>query len=542
MQKLQLVRNNAEYLLRLIGQILDLSKLEARRMELRAAPDDLVQCVEQSVAAFAPAAEAKGITLTLQSPPAAGADQDRDTWFDRDVVEKILNNVIGNALKFTPNGGTVSVALTQGIDAASGGEFAELLVSDTGVGIPQDRLPQSSTASIRSTARGRAKASALVWPWSRSSWSCTTAESRSTAWMAKGRLSPSAWPPASRISSRPRSPPHRSSPARRPIETIMVRARSPEEIRVAPLEAIELPVAEPASDMEEETAVLVVEDNARVRVVVREQLQPYYRVLEAGNGAKGFDLAVSSLPDLVLSDVLMPEMNGYELCRALKGDKRTCHIPVVLLTARAGRDDRLHGLDTGADSYLVKPFDSSEMLVQVRNLIEQRRRLRERFSAPIVLKPSEMGVMPMDEAFLQKVLAVVQANFVRARLRRSQPGPGGRAQPIAAASEAAGAHQPVADAADPLDSPAASRGTAAAEERIGRGDRLHGRVQQPGVLCQVLPRRAGVLAEGIRAGPVLPAGGIRPGRAHAMTRAAIATAARGFGVAALIPQPSGKRS
>jgi AraC-like DNA-binding protein len=113
----------------------------------------------------------------------------------------------------------------------------------------------------------------------------------------------------------------------------------------------------------------------------------------------------------VLSDVLMPKMNGYELSRALKDDKRTCHIPVVLLTARSGRADRLLGLDTGADSYLVKPFDSSEVLVQVRNLIEQRRRLRERFSAPIVLKPSEMGVTPMDEAFLQKVLAVVQANL-----------------------------------------------------------------------------------------------------------------------------------
>ena len=108
---------------------------------------------------------------------------------------------------------------------------------------------------------------------------------------------------------------------------------------------------------------------------------------------------------------MMPEMDGYELCRALKGDKRTCHIPVVLLTARAGRDDKLMGLDIGADSYLVKPFDASELLVQVRNLIEQRRLLRERFSRPIVLKPSEMGVTPMDEAFLQKVLSVVQANL-----------------------------------------------------------------------------------------------------------------------------------
>jgi DNA-binding response OmpR family regulator len=177
------------------------------------------------------------------------------------------------------------------------------------------------------------------------------------------------------------------------------------------LDAATAPALAAATDHDEDTVVLIVEDNTSVRQFVREQLDPYYRVLEAGNGAEGLELAVSSLPDLVLSDVSMPEMDGYELCRTLKHDKRTCHIPVVLLTARTGRADKLHGLDTGADSWLVKPFDSWELVVQVRNLIEQRRRLRERFSAPIVLKPSELGVTPMDEAFLEKVLAVVQANL-----------------------------------------------------------------------------------------------------------------------------------
>jgi len=107
----------------------------------------------------------------------------------------------------------------------------------------------------------------------------------------------------------------------------------------------------------------------------------------------------------------MPQMNGYELCRALKTNERTCHIPVVLLTAKTMREDKLLGLETGADCYLVKPFDALELLVQVRNLIGQRRHLRERFGGPVVLKPSEMGVTPMDEVFLTKVLTVVQNNL-----------------------------------------------------------------------------------------------------------------------------------
>jgi DNA-binding response OmpR family regulator len=170
-------------------------------------------------------------------------------------------------------------------------------------------------------------------------------------------------------------------------------------------------VTEPSEESDDHTLVLIVEDHTDVRNLLREHLQPLYRVIEARDGSEGFEQAVTSLPDLVLSDVMMPRMNGFELCRALKNDERTCHIPVVLLTARAGLDDRLTGLDTGADGYLIKPFDRSEVLAQVKTLIEQRRRLRESFRGPVVLKPSEVGVAPMNEVFLKRVLTAVQNNL-----------------------------------------------------------------------------------------------------------------------------------
>lgn len=166
-----------------------------------------------------------------------------------------------------------------------------------------------------------------------------------------------------------------------------------------------------AEPFDDERSVLIVEDHPEVRAFLRDHLQPHYRVLEAKDGADGLSLAVAELPDLVLSDVMMGPVNGYELCKALKTNEKTCHIPIVLLTARAGREDKLLGLDIGADCYLIKPFDPSELLVQVRNLIDQRRMLRERFSSSVVLKPSEMAVMPMDEAFLTRVLSVVERHL-----------------------------------------------------------------------------------------------------------------------------------
>jgi signal transduction histidine kinase/DNA-binding response OmpR family regulator len=407
--KLQLVRRNTEYLLRLISQILDLSSLEARGMRLHAAAGDLAHCVRTSVASFAPAAEDQGIELRFDASQEAPSDRDAETHFDRDVVEKILNNLMGNALKFTPNGGAVSVSLVTGVDGSAAGReagqgsYAQIVVSDTGIGIPRDRLPHifdrfyqiEGTRSREGIGIGLALVKELV-ELHHGTLTVDSVEGRGTTFVIRLPTGTAHLEPEEIVSALP-------------VKTI----EAPEAIPPGALDRAEPAslTADLASESDEDTAVLIVEDHTGVRLFVREQLQRYYRVLEAENGSKGFDVAVSSLPDLVLSDVMMPGLNGYELCRALKHDKRTCHIPVVLLTARAGRDDKLLGLDTGADSYLVKPFDASELLLQVRNLIEQRRLLRERFSAPIILKPSEMGVTPMDEAFLQKVVTVVQTNL-----------------------------------------------------------------------------------------------------------------------------------
>jgi DNA-binding response OmpR family regulator len=160
-----------------------------------------------------------------------------------------------------------------------------------------------------------------------------------------------------------------------------------------------------------ETIILVVEDNADMRAYIRRGLESDYKVVEAQDGKAGLEKALEMIPDLVISDVMMPVMDGYALCDRLKSDEKTSHVPVILLTAKAGREDKLAGLETGADDYLTKPFDAKELQVRIKSLIALRRKLQEKFRKQMMLRPSEISITSFDEAFLKKTVAVVEAHL-----------------------------------------------------------------------------------------------------------------------------------
>jgi DNA-binding response OmpR family regulator len=160
------------------------------------------------------------------------------------------------------------------------------------------------------------------------------------------------------------------------------------------------------------TTVLVVDDNEEVRHYVKRHLAPRYRVLEAVDGERGLEIARRYLPDLVLSDIMMPEMDGYALCRALKSHPDTDFIPVILLTARAEAEDRLAGLTEQADDYLTKPFDVRELLARIANIIAVRRRLVERFAGTgLTIHPTPVDVQPADRKFIEQVRGAIEANI-----------------------------------------------------------------------------------------------------------------------------------
>ncbi len=368
------VRRNGRRLLHLVDQILDLSRLESGRAEVVLRRVDLTAFARALVAAFAEHAERRGLTLALSAPEAPVVGD-----FDVALLEHILFNLLSNATKYTPAGGAVRVSL----DVE--GETAVLRVRDTGVGIPPDRLDrvfdrfaQAHEGQSSSTGLGLS----LV---------------REAAVLLGGSVGVASQPGAGTTFT---------------VRLPLADAGHAPAGRYAP--AVPEPDAEPerppATDDADRTTVLVVEDSDEVRAYVADVLRADYDVLEAADGAEGLAVARAHLPDLVVSDVAMPEMDGLALCAALKADPDLQFLPVVLLTARADVEDRLLGLGAGADDYLAKPFDSRELRARVDNLIAGRRAWRDQLPAPAVLDAFP-DLPSADDALRGRIDAAIHDRF-----------------------------------------------------------------------------------------------------------------------------------
>jgi DNA-binding response OmpR family regulator len=162
--------------------------------------------------------------------------------------------------------------------------------------------------------------------------------------------------------------------------------------------------------------MLIVEDNPDVRYFIRSHFEPVYSIYEARNGQEGLDLAIKIIPDVIISDILMPDVDGYEFCKRIRKDERTSHIPLLLLTALHSKEHEIEGLSCGADDYITKPFDISILQTKVENMLQVRRSLKEKYTSQIVLKPSDLTITSPDERFIRKAIEVVEKNISNADL------------------------------------------------------------------------------------------------------------------------------
>ncbi len=383
-----LALHNSERLLGLVDQFLDIARLDVGRLRLRPQRGDLAELVRRRVEAFLPLAERRGVDLSLEAP-AEPVPAD----FDEAQLEKVFDNLLVNALKFTPEGGGVKVAL------AASAEETVVSVEDDGPGIPADRLDRVFERFYQEKAGpgagiGLSLARQLV---ELHQGTITVASepghgARFTVRLKRRLPVPEAGPPG--------APPKTDAPVPADLD----------DTYAASEEATD--PADPAGD--DRTTVLVVDDNADMRAYVRRHLEPDYRVVEAADGLQGLERARSSTPDLVVSDVMMPGLDGNALFRSLREDPELELVPVVLLTAKASAESRIQGLRDGVDDYLVKPFDPRELKARVDNLLASRRRLLEKVgtsapsSPPRPLRASEVHVTPADESLLARVQATVE--------------------------------------------------------------------------------------------------------------------------------------
>jgi signal transduction histidine kinase/DNA-binding response OmpR family regulator len=389
-EMLEIVHRNAERLQHLVEQLLDLARYDAGHLDLAPQRHEWAAFVEQVTQRFAPMAEAEGVTLSTNV-----GDAERAAVFDPNRMETVLSNLLRNALTYTPAGGAVEVR------AAVDDEEATLAVADTGPGIPPgeqealfDRFTRGVGPSQRGgTGIGLALTKALVTLHDGTVSVDSTPEDGSTftvRWPREGleRVGEDADPPSDWT---PREPVYRGD-GQDPAGTASVADDSEAPGDAAP---------------PDRTTVLVVDDNADVRRYVRRLLEPRYRVLEATDGQDGLERTRSALPDLVVADVMMPELNGFEMVRDLRQSARTDCIPVVMLTARAEEADQVEGLAGGAEAYVTKPFDADVLTAQVDRLIATRRRLRKRFEGGEQAPDAETGGGNGPPSFEERVRTVV---------------------------------------------------------------------------------------------------------------------------------------
>jgi signal transduction histidine kinase/ligand-binding sensor domain-containing protein/AraC-like DNA-binding protein len=393
---LSVMRRNASRLLQLINQLLDLSRIDAGKMSLQIRPIDLVSRSRAHVMAFLSLAERKKIHLVFDPQTA-----DITAYLDPERYEVILTNLLSNAFKFTGEGGEIAVVLR--VSGDKGEHLAEIIVTDSGTGIDAESVGRIFDRFYR--------AENTLHPWQSGGTGIGLALTKELVELQGGTIDVQSIPDHGSTFT-VRIPIGREHWNEKDIVSDMT-DQDPQfpSAPITPLlepEATGMAGADPGSG---KPVVLIVEDNGDVRNYIRGFLQDIYTIIEAGDGKEALEKTHEMSIDLVISDVMMPEIDGVTLCRTLKHDDRTSHIPVILLTARASAEGKLEGLETGADDYIIKPFDAREVLARAKNLIELRKSLRGKYSRQVTLGPSKIEATTADERFLKRLMEHIEKHI-----------------------------------------------------------------------------------------------------------------------------------
>lgn len=404
--QLTLVQSNTQRMLRLVNQILDFRKVQSRKMKLRIEEFPLGSFIADICSDFRKVAEDKGIHLIVKDQ--SGGEM---VWADKDKVEKIAYNLITNALKFTPRGKRVSVTIIKNDDSL------EFTVADQGTGLSKEKMKNlfmrfdSDDKEVISMQPGTGIGLSLsreLAELHRAELTAESEEGKGATFRVVFRLGFS----------------HFDN------ETEFVLAdgqgsSASAKTRTAMQEEEEL---DEEGREDDEPVLLFVEDNEELRSFIRIILSDGFHVIEAGNGTEGFEIARSQLPDIIITDLMMPEMDGLELARRLREEVTTSHIPVVVLTAKTDLDTQVEALKRGADDFITKPFSSTYLRARIENILQQRKKLQELFLSTLAdyppsragrayeVTPSEPYIESYDDKLMKSLMEVMEQNIDNADL------------------------------------------------------------------------------------------------------------------------------
>jgi len=393
---LDMIKRNGMRLLNLVNQLLDISRIDAGKMKITLAESDLLKSLRILIFEYLSTADSRKIKFNIDIP-----DGSYITFFDRDKIEKIVSNLLSNAFKFTPAHGTVHCKI--GISEAGDNESPAILtisVRDSGVGISKDNLDKIFDRFYRvegeweKDGRGTGIGLSLTDEFVtllHGNIEVTSEKETGSAFtvrfpVGKDHLSPG--------------------------EYVLTDAhpygQGETEIYVDHASVLKEKEMESAG---KKIQVLVIEDNRDLREFLKENLSDNYHVFEADNGKTGLNIAFARIPDIIVTDIIMPDLDGIEVCRKIRHDERTSHIPVIILTAKTTSENRIEGLTTGADDYLSKPFDINELRVRISNLLAQRTRLRLKYGLIGEIGENEAAADTLDSSFMKKVNQIIAENI-----------------------------------------------------------------------------------------------------------------------------------
>ncbi|GGZ25185.1 hybrid sensor histidine kinase/response regulator [Echinicola pacifica] len=395
-QQHEVMYRNASVLMQLINELLDFRKNEAGQLKLRAGKYDLVEFTREVLLAFEEIARMKNITMdfSLYGDPEA-------LWFDKVKLQKVLYNLLSNAFKFTPERGFITVSIRFPDASTKRKHQGKVIISlkNTGKGISKESLPY---VFDRFYQQGDRMGSGIG-----------LALSKSIIELHQGKIQAKSKVDEETVFQiqLPLGREHLSS------DQLVVEQEEEDLMsfdQPVILETELLEEEETLEDLELESgkpSILVTEDNRELRQHICAVLREKYNVYEAGNGEAGLVAAMSHSVDLIISDIMMPKMDGIEFCQALKSNIRTSHIPVILLTAKTSENYQKSGFKTGADAYITKPFDMEILGLRIANLIDSRRRLIEKFKQELILQPKEVTASSADEEFLARAIEVMEEHM-----------------------------------------------------------------------------------------------------------------------------------
>jgi signal transduction histidine kinase/ligand-binding sensor domain-containing protein/DNA-binding response OmpR family regulator len=386
--QLEFANRNARRLLNLVNQLLDFRKMEFQELKLHVNQGELVGFIKEIADSFVDIGEKKNVSFIFDSEIT-----ELNCEFDQDKMERILFNLLSNAFKFTSTGGHVSLLVNTFDGVNRSNCKLQIKVIDTGIGIPPEKREQIFEPFFQNDIpgsmvnQGSGIGLAITKEFVRLYNGTITVDSNS----GEGSC----------------------FTVTVPLKVITVKKMG---IHVAAQHQnghtlAESKTAEDAPGISKKPTILIVEDNYDFRFYIKDNLKHAFTIIEAADGREGWQKTLALHPNIVVSDISMPEMDGIELCMKIKNDVRTTHIPVVLLTALIGEDQQLKGLETGATDYLTKPFNFEILLSKIKNILAQQENMRKTYQKQVEVKPTEELIESPEEAFLQKLLRLIEANI-----------------------------------------------------------------------------------------------------------------------------------